>query len=45
MRTILLAMVYFFLLRPVSKELNLLAALFMLTAIIMQAVSLIILPS
>ncbi|HEY0426906.1 MAG TPA: DUF4386 domain-containing protein [Pyrinomonadaceae bacterium] len=39
--TILLAMVYFFLLRPVSKELNLLAALFRLTAIIVQTVSLV----
>lgn len=39
--TIILAMVYFYLLRPVSKELNLLAALFRLTAIIVQAVSLV----
>ena len=39
--TILLAMVYFYLLKPVSKELNLLAALFRLTAIIVQTVSLI----
>jgi hypothetical protein len=39
--TILLAMVYFFLLKPVSKELNLLAALFRLTAIIVQTVSLV----
>jgi hypothetical protein len=39
--TVLLAMVYFFLLRPVSKELNLLAALFRLTAITVQAVSLV----
>lgn len=39
--TILLAMVYFYLLRPVSKELNLLAALFRLTAITVQTVSLV----
>ena len=39
--TILLATVYFFLLRPVSKELNLLAALFRLTAIIVQTVALV----
>jgi hypothetical protein len=39
--TILLAMVYFFLLRPVSKELNLLAAFFRITAIIVQTVSLV----
>jgi hypothetical protein len=39
--TILLAMVYFYLLKPVSKELNLLAALFRLTAIIVQTVSLV----
>jgi hypothetical protein len=39
--TVLLAMVYFFLLRPVSKELNLLAALFRLVAITVQAVSLV----
>jgi hypothetical protein len=39
--TVLLAMVYFFLLRPVSKELNLLATLFRLVAITVQAVSLV----
>jgi hypothetical protein len=39
--TILLATVYFFLLRPVSKELNLLATLFRMVAIIVQAVSLV----
>jgi hypothetical protein len=39
--TIVLAMVYFFLLRPVSKELNLLATLFRVTAIVVQAVSLV----
>lgn len=37
--TIALAMIYFFLLRPVSKELNLLATFFRLTAIIVQAVA------
>jgi hypothetical protein len=39
--TIILAMVYFFLLKPVSRELNLLAALFRITAIIVQTVSLV----
>jgi hypothetical protein len=39
--TIILAMVYFFLLRPVSREINLLAAFFRLTAITVQAVSLV----
>src|SRR5258706_3099279 len=39
--TILLAMVYFFLLKPVTKELNLLATLFRLLAIIVPAVSLV----
>lgn len=37
--TIALAMVYFFLLRPVSKELNLLATLFRMTAIVVQVVA------
>jgi hypothetical protein len=39
--TVLLAMVYFFLMRPVSKEINLLATLFRMTAVAIQAVSLV----
>ena len=37
--TIVLAMIYFFLLRPVSKELNLLSTFFRLTSIAVQAVA------
>jgi hypothetical protein len=37
--TIALAMIYFFLLRPVSKELNLLSTFFRLTSIAVQAVA------
>src|SRR5947208_2505383 len=37
--TITLAMIYFFLLRPVSKELNLLATFFRMVSIVVQAVA------
>jgi hypothetical protein len=37
--TVALAMVYFFLLRPVSKELNLLATLFRMVSVVVQAVA------
>src|SRR5437763_14047836 len=37
--TIALAMIYYFLLRLVSKELNLLAALFRMTSVVVQAVA------
>lgn len=39
--TVALAMVYFYLLRPVSKEINLLATLLRMTAIVVQAVAVI----
>jgi hypothetical protein len=41
MCTVLLAMIYYFLLRPVSKELNLLATLFRMTSVVVQAVAVI----
>jgi hypothetical protein len=40
-----LAMIYFFLLRPVSKELNVLAAFFRLLAIVVQAVAVLFLAA
>ncbi len=41
--TLILAMIYYFLLRPVHKELNLLAAFFRLVSITVQAVALLFL--
>lgn len=37
--TVALAMIYYFLLRPVSKEINLLATLFRMVAVVVQAVA------